>query len=323
MNKKKLVNILKWVWFVIVIAAGVYYVSSNFESFFNYLKSVSVSGLIISICLIFISRLLNVDLIRESVKEVGWIPPVKDMFALISLTQLGKYVPGGIWQFAARFGAYRQNNLTVKNMGKAFLLENIWVGIGGLMGGTFFLLVSDLGTVFSQLNISISSNLQICLAILSLIVWFLTLFFCQKIYHPEMSYSSMLKRSGRLFGSQTLMYLGMGLSFYFLFPDWAHQPWSFIVGGYIISYLAGYLVIFSPGGIGIREAVSIAILSGIFAQAQIASLTIVHRLLYTVIELVLGLWGFILMHGNKNLLELNEGKNQTSDLTTSSINDAR
>ncbi len=321
MNKKKLVNIFKWIWFVIVIAAGVYYVSSNFESFVHYLKSVSVSGLIISIILILVSRLLNVDLIRESVIEVGWTPPVKDMFALISLTQLGKYVPGGIWQFAARFGAYKQNNLTVKNMGKAFLLENIWVGIGGLMGGLFFLLMSDLGTLFSQFHFSISSTLQFILAILSLIVWFLTLFFCQKIYHPQVTYSMLLKRTGRLFASQSLMYLSMGLSFYFLFPGWNHQPWSFIVGGYIISYLAGYLVIFSPGGIGIREAVSIAIFSGVIPQAQIASLTIVHRLLYTLIELLLGLWGFILMHGNNNLLIITEDKAPISDLPTSSTND--
>lgn len=284
---------------VIVLAAGIYYIVNNYQSAVDYLRSIKTSGLVLSILFITISRLLNVDLIRESVKEVGWKPKKLEMFALISLTQLGKYIPGGIWQFAARFGAYKSNQLTVKKMGKAFFLENVWVVLGGSMGGLFFLLLGDPRPLLDRFNLKLSAPLMLALAVLSIVIWLAGLFIFQRISHKEDSLRRSMWRTLRLFGSHFLMYFTMGISFFFLFSFLNEDDLFFTVGGYIISYLAGYVAIFAPGGIGVREVVSVAIFAGLAPQAELAAITIVHRLLYTLIEFAMGLLGFILTRAQK------------------------
>ncbi len=299
MKKNKFIDILKWAWMVVVLAAGVYYVVRNYQSALDYLGTIKTSGLVLSTLFIIISRLLNVDLIRESVKEVGWKPKKLEMFALISITQLGKYVPGGVWQFAARFGAYKSNQLTVKKMGKAFFLENVWVVLGGAMGGLFFLLLGDPRPLLDRFGISLPAPLMLTLAGLSIVIWLVGLFIFQRISHKQDSPGRSLVRSLRLFASHFLMYFTMGVSFFFLFSFLNEDDLLFTVGGYIISYLAGYIVIFAPGGIGVREVVSLAIFSGLAAQAELGTITIVHRLLYTLIEFAMGFMGFLMTRVQK------------------------
>jgi hypothetical protein len=47
-----------------------------------------------------------------------------------------------------------------------------------------------------------------------------------------------------------------------------------------------------PSGLGVREAVLVALFSTIVPTEQIAAYSIVHRLLYTFVEVSLGLIGF-------------------------------
>jgi uncharacterized membrane protein YbhN (UPF0104 family) len=298
-TKKRWLEIVKWAWMVLVVAGGIYYVVRNYQQALEYLRSVRLSGLLLSILFITISRLLNVDLIRESVKEVGWKPGWKEMFSLVSLTQLGKYIPGGIWQFAARFGAYRSNKLSVKDMGKAFFLENVWVVLGGAMGGVFFLALGDANPLLERWGIHLSAPLMLSLAALSILFWLVGIFIFQRIAHKTDPFALSSRRTLRLFVSHFFMYLTMGVSFFFLFSSLGEDNLLFTIGAYVLSYLAGYLVIFAPGGIGIREVVSVFLFSGVAPQAELAMLTIVHRLLYTVIEFLMGLVGFIMQQKQK------------------------
>lgn len=288
---------------VLVLGAGIWYIIKNYQPALDYLRTLKTGGLLLSIFFIILSRLLNVDLIRESVKEVGWKPGKLEMFSLISITQLGKYVPGGIWQFAARFGAYKSNQLTVKKMGKAFFLENVWVVLGGAMGGLFFLLLGDPRNLLQKIGVQFPARLIQPLAVLSILLWLAGIFIFQRISHKEDPLRHSLWRTLRLFGSHFLMYLTMGISFFFLFSFLSEDDLFFTVGGYIISYLAGYVAIFAPGGIGVREVVSVALFAGLAPQAELAAITIVHRLLYTLIEFAMGLLGFILTKTQKTTIQ--------------------
>jgi glycosyltransferase 2 family protein len=298
-KKNRLLDVFKWVWLVLVLAGGVYYVVRNYQQALDSLRSMHLAGLLLSVLFITISRLLNVDLIRESVKEVGWKPGWREMFSLVSLTQLGKYIPGGIWQFAARFGAYKSNNLTVKDMGKAFFLENVWVVLGGAMGGVFFLALGDGNSLLEHLGIQFSTPILITLAALSLVFWLAGIFIFQRFAHKTDSLSVSSKRTLRLFVSHFCMYLTMGVSFFFLFSSLGVDNLLFTIGAYVLSYLAGYVVIFAPGGIGVREVVSVFLFTGVAPQAELAVITIVHRLLYTVIEFLMGLIGFLMQQRQK------------------------
>ncbi|MDM7972636.1 MAG: UPF0104 family protein, partial [candidate division Zixibacteria bacterium] len=66
-----------------------------------------------------------------------------------------------------------------------------------------------------------------------------------------------------------------------------------ILGGYALSWVAGYVVIFAPGGIGVREFVLVALFASLLPTGQIAIYSVVHRLIYTFVEVGLGGLGFL------------------------------
>jgi hypothetical protein len=138
---------------------------------------------------------------------------------------------------------------------------------------------------------------------LVIIFWVAGLFIFQMIFRPA-AVGKVVLRTIRLFIGQALMFSCIGVSFYFLLPEWKGAELLFVVGGFILSYVAGYVAIFAPGGIGIRELVSMAVFSGIASGTELVALTIVHRLLYTLVEFVLGLWGFFISRNQKAVSNL-------------------
>ena len=87
--------------------------------------------------------------------------------------------------------------------------------------------------------------------------------------------------------------LSNGVKLLSSFPILPSKSFLFTIGGYIVSYVVGYLAIFAPGGIGVREVFSVALFTGVLPIEELTALALVHRSLFTVIELVMGLYGFI------------------------------
>ncbi|MEO8480031.1 MAG: lysylphosphatidylglycerol synthase domain-containing protein [Gemmatimonadota bacterium] len=71
-----------------------------------------------------------------------------------------------------------------------------------------------------------------------------------------------------------LAWLGYGVAFWALargiLPD-AHLPLRVAVGTYAVSYIAGYLAVFTPGGLGVRELFLVGLLTpSLGAEAAVA-----------------------------------------------------
>jgi hypothetical protein len=86
----------------------------------------------------------------------------------------------------------------------------------------------------------------------------------------------------------------LGLSYYLLFPNVSGQNFFLILGGYALSWIAGYVVIFAPGGIGVRESVQVFLFSSIATPQQVVIVSLMHRMVYTIIEVLLGVVGYLL-----------------------------
>ena len=76
--------------------------------------------------------------------------------------------------------------------------------------------------------------------------------------------------------------------FSFVLPDLQIQMLPNTIFGYSISWVVGYIMIFAPGGIGIREGALVWIFSGLFPTEEIIIYSTVHRFLFVVVEIVLG-----------------------------------
>lgn len=302
-NKDAILKVLKFVWVIAVVVGGVYYVIKNYAQAIQYLDSISPLKIIASVALILIVRLLNTDLVQRSLELVGWKPNFKEAFNLVSISQLGKYIPGGVWQFVARFAAYKDNNLSVKNMGVSFLVENLWMVLGSLFVSLFFLGISAPVTILDQFGIHLTSSLLQIISISSLVLFIISLIVIEFVVKTEY-HQPKLKNVIPQFVSQFLLWVTLGVSFFVLFSKIGSlNDLFFTIGAFGISFLAGYVAIFAPGGIGIREYVAVVLFSILFSSSEIGIYTIMHRLLYTVVEFLLGGIAYLLSRKKKKIEE--------------------
>lgn len=287
MKSKKFLNVIKILWLVAVVAGGIYYVVKNYDAAIQYISTIEPVKLIISFLLIVAVRILNVDLIQRSLVIVGWKPNFSRAFSLVSISQLGKYIPGGIWQFVARFGAYKENQLSNKDMGKSFLIENIWLVAGAFFCSLAFLFLSIPNSVVEKYQIFLSVQLRVLLTLVCIFAWLLTLVIIEHRFDPRTK-GSHARIVLTQFVTQAVMWILTGISFYVLLPvAGSLNDICFSIGAFGLAFLAGYVVIIAPGGIGVREYVAAVLFAIMYANLEIGIFTIVHRLLYTIVEFLL------------------------------------
>jgi len=66
-----------------------------------------------------------------------------------------------------------------------------------------------------------------------------------------------------------------------------------------LSYLGGFIVLFAPGGIGIREGIMVALLSPVTGVTLAVAISALHRVITMLFDIVLG--GLSLSINNKTL----------------------
>ena len=287
MDKARLLSLVKAAWLLAVAAGGIYYLAKNFTLARGYLQTLEATRLALAFALILAMRILHPHLVQRSLALVDRQLDFSQVFSIVSISQLGKYIPGGVWQFVARFSAYRQNQLTYKDMGKAFILENIWLVLGSFFVGVSFVLLGQPAFLLRPSGPFPSPAALRIFAYLSLLLWAATLFASEYGLKSARRKPSAPAALAQLF-SQTSMWIFLGLSFACLLPHLQTGDTFWLVSGaFILSFLAGYVAIFAPGGIGVREYVAVLLLSALFSPAEIGIVAIVHRLLYTLAEFLL------------------------------------
>ncbi len=267
--RKRLIQIAKWAWVVLVFGGVAVYLANNFDTVRAQLSSVSLPRLILAHVLLIGGKLLLVELSRQSVMVVDWRTAYDRMFYINSITQLAKYLPGGIWHHVGRAGFYRADGLPLARGSRAMILESIWlVSASAVVGGVFFALYRG----------------QPLLSVLLIVVWWALLARLYRVFSGELRWSAALY----VLGLQALIWTLLGLCMWVILPVDTPQSAPLAIGAFGISYAIGYVVIFAPGGIGVREAVLTAALAVVIAPSSALIYAAVNRLVWVISELILG-----------------------------------
>jgi uncharacterized membrane protein YbhN (UPF0104 family) len=81
--------------------------------------------------------------------------------------------------------------------------------------------------------------------------------------------------------------LVFGLSFWLVFPPNGGYL-AQVTGAFSLSWLAGYIAFFAPGGIGVREVLLAILLGAFFKGEEVAIYASIHRLMWVLAEVLLG-----------------------------------
>jgi len=282
---KNLVNYLKWFWIVAVLGGAGWYFYSHFQEISGYLSTLSISRIILSTFLFLVGKFLLSDITRLSLKKVGRHIPYSEAFSITSVTQLGKYLPGGIWHFAGKFGMYKVMGISTKKTTQAMIYENIWLLSSATIVGFLTLLVSSRDLFCEYLPFICDLTVVRILIVGVPVLWIAGMVLFEKFFFRNVKVD--LFDFLLVLVEQLTTWIFFGISYWLVFPAQSGFLLQ-IIGAFSLSWVAGYVAFFAPGGIGIREFLLAVILGGFFASREVATYATVHRLIWVLIEIVLG-----------------------------------
>jgi uncharacterized membrane protein YbhN (UPF0104 family) len=206
-----------------------------------------------------------------------------------TVSSLGKYLPGKVWAVA----------------GMAVMAQRAGVGAGPATGSAVILQVLAIGTGAAVAALTGWTSLRtaypgaagglavlLVLSLLAVVVLLRpdSIRRLVRVAAPEASVSLTPPSGAVVFGiaANTIAWLGYGVALWLLargvLPG-AGLGVLRAIAVFTASYLAGFLALFAPGGIGVREGVFILMLQGPIGIGAATALAIASRLLLTVTEL--------------------------------------
>jgi hypothetical protein len=213
-----------------------------------------------------------------------------------TVSNLGRYVPGKVWQIAAMgVLAQRAGVSPVAATGSAVLGTAVNIAAG-------FLVVMATGWRLLELPYAGAPTVAAAIVIATALGLLVVPWLAPKalrVAERAMGSSVVVKMPPHralvyAVGGNVAGWVLYGLAFQMLsrgFLDAAPGGLSAYVAVYTLSYLVGYLVLPAPAGVGFREASMITLMpaAGLATAAQAAVLAIASRLLLTILDIAPGL----------------------------------
>lgn len=267
-------RLIKWLWLVLVAGAVVRYLWAHWDEIGPQLRTIALPRLALAVALLGASKLLLVILSQRSVAIAGHAITYRRMFTINALSQLAKYLPGGIWHFVGRAGYYHTDGLPLRAVTQAMIIENLWLVCSAFMAGV------------SSLLLYYTDGWRLAVVLIGLIaVWWAVLWLIRLRFSGERDWRGSL---GTL-GLQALIWALVGASLWALLPSldgW--RSGGLAIGAFCISWVIGYVALFAPGGIGVREAAMTAVLAPVLSAQDALLYAAIHRFLWMATELTLG-----------------------------------
>ncbi|MDY0921848.1 hypothetical protein [Leclercia sp. CFBP8987] len=182
---------------------------------------------------------------------------------IYGLTQLAKYVPGNIFQFAGRQFLAMSHGFSGKAIAKSTFLELLLLV---LTGAAFVLWMLPL--LYPAFNIIYGLSLFIIIA---------TLIALGLKWQDK---SSLIKAIARYFLFLVISGTVFLCVLYSIVDNWTATPALVLplIGAYVIAWLAGLITPGSPAGVGVREFILILLLKPFFAEVDIVLAVIISRI---------------------------------------------
>lgn len=282
-NKKIFTKIIS----LVAILVAFSFLFSNIFADWNAIKESFVNFKVSDIILVFLFLLpvyiLNAfswHIVTKSLKlRIGF----KKNLHLWVVSNLSRYLPGGIWQYPSRVYLLSSAGTSKLIATYAVIMEALF----NLVVGILIVLFTSFGKIFFYINI------ETILIILLVFILLLFIYIYQKFIKkgfvnfkiPDISYIWIIPLIF-LFSTQ---YLIPGIVLYTLVNSInaiSLTQLPIFVGIYTSSWIIGYITFFAPSGLGVQD-VSIAALLSMFVPLPIASaIAILFRIILTLTELL-------------------------------------
>ena len=196
---------------------------------------------------------------------------LKTSIKIYGISQLGKYIPGNIFQFAGKQALAMKNGLPTKNTLKANAAELVILLISGI-------LLSLIIPLVMSTHISVNLILLLWLVTIATFLWLTHKYFNDLLVKAFLSQLTFLVLSASFFS----------LLLYFVIQpvDLTLRIILFTATAYNLSWLVGLVTPGAPAGIGVREFVVLFFLSPVYPESQLLLIVLLGRVVTTLGDLL-------------------------------------
>jgi glycosyltransferase 2 family protein len=275
----------KWIWGIGILLAVSLLLWRSREDIVAMLGQLPLWMLAASFVPLLAAKFLLGENARIAANRSGISIGYVDATRLYNLSQLGKYLPGSIWQFVGRAAAYRsQFGASFERIRNSLLTESLWVVgaafvVGGVLCGAplWKFLVNNAPTgLLWWLTALVGMGLMVAAV----------LFATRR--RALLHYARSAIPTPRALIVQAGVWLLLGLSFWILVRACGMQAGLlFSIGLFAGGYALGFLVPFAPAGLGIRDAVLTVGLLPYAPMGEALAVTVVARLVYLTVDLLI------------------------------------
>jgi uncharacterized membrane protein YbhN (UPF0104 family) len=185
--------------------------------------------------------------------------------------QLGKYVPGTLWQYAGRTALARAHGIPLRLVGRSLPIE---LCATTCAAGAFSILLLGWWGVVGVVAVLGAAPLA------------------GSLLREDRVVVRTAARATLLYGATWPF---IGASFWMTAHAFVHVPAGDLplyIGAFAAAWIVGLLAIYAPGGLGVREAVLVAILRGKIGAADAIVVAAASRGVFTLVDLSAAGFGF-------------------------------
>lgn len=213
----------------------------------------------------------------------------RSLLRISFLSKIARYIPGKVWQFVAVGQLSAGSGSSARVMVTSMLVHAGFVLLSGIITAS---------VILAERVPAVPSNPALAIAVASVLALLashpriinLCLTVVSKVARREdVTWTGGWRDSAVLMLLSLLNWIGHGVAF-FLFADaLVHLGVADIVpltGIYAFAFVAGYLAVVAPAGVGVREATMASLLRGILPSGAAAVVAVVARLWTIAAELL-------------------------------------
>ena len=244
--------------------------------------TVEWNNLVLAFVLLFVGQALQSQLCWITQNALGYVVNPMTIHRVWFFSQIAKYIPGSLWQLAARTGFYLQRGVPLGIGSAATLWELVATIAGSLVIGIFSFTLGPNGywLTFGALLLVLLSSAFFMRWPWHLLIWLRVGLARRMIY----ALAQAKERKGmilKLLLLSTGVWLVIGVGFYFLARAFGvnsqFTAWNAIVI-FNVAYSIGFLVIVAPSGLGVREVILSLFLAAYFPPLTLAAFVLIARL---------------------------------------------
>jgi uncharacterized membrane protein YbhN (UPF0104 family) len=290
-------NLLKLVLVAVVLYFVSKQISRHWGEIVNYDWNISPWMLGLSIITHIVTFVMFSLVWCQIISGFGYNVSVKHGFKLSYISNLGRYLPGKFWTIFAMAYLARRLDIKEEESMASWIIALIFALPTGFLIGFITVIfypqiLSDKISAELGLSVYIFSGLTLLASILLIFApkWTLALlnYFLKLIHRPAITFKVDRLTALKIYGGYIASWIMYGISFWIFLHsvlDSPTVPAAGTIGMYVFAYQIGYVAIFTPGGIGVREFALWVMLEPYIGKVAIG-VAVAARLWNIVVELI-------------------------------------